>query len=126
MPLKGSFMIEEKHLGQIWDNLAFTKLFRSFGMAVGPGKLFIALLAVMLVSIIGFVMDLCSSTVTVEQTYNSSTGIVTGRFTELDIFVTEPEKVNAFILANERSSGQGVFYTLWKFFASFYTIYGHR
>lgn len=115
-------VIEEKHLGQLWDNLAFTKLFRSFRMAVAPGKLVVALIAVGLICVIGFVMDICSPTVAVDRQKDVSSGITVIKLTELEVFVTEPEKRDEFVRAHDGQSGQGVFATLWHFCAKRFNI----
>lgn len=115
-------VIEEKHLGQLWDNFAFTKLFRSFRMAVAPSKLVVALIAVVVICAIGWVMDICSSTVAIQRQEKASNGVTVSKLTELDVFITEPDKRDEFLQRYGEDGGQGVFATLWHFCAKRFNI----
>jgi len=54
-------MTEKKQLWQIWDNLAFARSFHSFRMALSPARMVIALIMVLMISAIGWFMDLVAA-----------------------------------------------------------------
>lgn len=56
-------MKDEQELWQMWDNLAFTRLFQGFRLTIGPTKMTIAFLAVAVIALSGWVMDACVKTV---------------------------------------------------------------
>ncbi|AQT69729.1 hypothetical protein STSP2_02925 [Anaerohalosphaera lusitana] len=110
-------MIEEKHFGQLWDNLAFTKLFRSFRLAVGPSKLIIAFGVIALVCLFGCAMDLITGSVATQEV-KVPTERISQTITELDVYIASPEKIEDFKRANGAySKGHGVFSTLLSYLA---------
>ncbi len=118
-------MTEKQQFRQIWDEPAFTKLFQSFRLAVGPTKLTLALLAVVIVALAGWIMDLCSMTVVTNPNVEANNQVVVYDLdklvesTELEVYVTDPEKAREFIDDYEsQSTRQGVFSTLWHFNAA--------
>ncbi|MCK5000826.1 MAG: hypothetical protein KAS23_14890 [Anaerohalosphaera sp.] len=110
-------MIEEKQLGQLWKNLAFTKLFKAFKMAARPGKLVIGMVAIALACVIGQTMDVISASVITGTSISpNSRQVVTT--TELQCYITEPETTDNFIsMYFETGKRKGVFNTLWRFCA---------
>lgn len=101
-------MGSEKESYQIFDNLLFPKIFRTFRMAVQPSKLIIAFSALAIICLAGWIMDFSRTVVTTSGTQ--------GKLTELQIHMTDPDQVKPFIEANEETSERtGVFSTLWHF-----------
>jgi hypothetical protein len=118
-------MTEKQQFRQIWDEPAFTKLFQSFRLAVGPTKLTLALLAVVIIALAGWIMDRCSMTVVTNPNVEAEKQVVVydldkiGELTELDVYVGDPERTKEFIDDYEsQSTRQGVFSTLWHFNAA--------
>jgi len=106
-------MLEEKQLGRLWENMALTKLFRSFPMAVAPTKLSIAFLALVTICLSGWVMDMFSRTVIVKPVQGLTGTLVK---TELDCYIYQPEKLKQFIKEHDaQDKREGVFSTLWTF-----------
>jgi hypothetical protein len=115
-------MIDGKQLWQMWDDLALTKLFQSFRMAIGPTKVAIAFLAVLVICFVGWIMDVCTRTVVVNpnqvsvRKQVSSDVLKFSDATELEVYIAEPHKTKSFI---EKYKGKapmaGVFSTLWNF-----------
>jgi len=96
-------MVSEKESLQLSDNLLFPKIFQTFRMAVQPTKLIIAFLAVAVICLAGWVMDLSR---TVEQ----------GEVIELQKYMTNPDQVKSYIDNLGQTGGRtGVFSTLWHF-----------
>lgn len=93
---------------EILDNLLFPKIFRTFRMAIRPGKLLISLCAVALICLAGWLMDF-SKTVIV-------TPAAQGSITELQVYLSQPERV-ALHIEGYKTTGDrsGVFSTLWNF-----------
>jgi hypothetical protein len=118
-------MIDGKQLWQMWDDLALAKLFQSFRIAVGPTKVTIAFLAVLTICLVGWLMDTCTKTVIVNPNPVSVPKLVASDIlkfsdaTELEVYITAPERTEAFI---EKYKGKapeaGVFSTLWNFGAA--------
>ena len=103
-------MSDENNFSQILDSLLFPKIFQTFKIAVQPTKLVIALLAVTIICLAGWVMDLGNTVVvTVDQQGN----IVTS---ELTIYVSSPNLTASYIENSESDEqNRGVFSTLWDF-----------
>jgi hypothetical protein len=99
-------MGSENQASQILDGLLFLKIFRSFGMAIQPSKLIIAFWLIAAIGLTGWVMDISK---TVVRTPGTS-----GRETELNVYMTAPERVKSYI---EKYTGTGertgVFSTMW-------------
>jgi len=101
-------MGSEKKSSQVFDNLLFPKIFQTFRMAIQPNKLIIAFLAVAVVCLAGLIMDLSRTVVVAPDTQ--------GRITELQIHMTNPEKLKTHIEDHkENGERRGVFSTLWQF-----------
>jgi hypothetical protein len=99
----------EKQSSQVFENLLFPKIFQTFHIAIQPSKLIIAFLAVAIICLVGWVMDLNKTVV----------GGGTGD-TELQIYVTNPGGLQQFIEENKefKDECKGVFSTLWHFAAA--------
>ena len=118
-------MTEKQQFRQIWDEPAFTKLFQSFRLSVGLTKLTLALLAVVLIALAGWIMDLCSMTVVTSPNIEEKNQVLVYDLskivesTELDVYVADPEKTREFIDDYKKNTRpQGVFSTLWHFNAA--------
>jgi len=98
-------MSDEKQTNQIFENLLFPKVFRSFRMAIQPTKLIVALLALAVICLAGWIMDF------------SGNVVVTGKgVTELDSYIKNPIGLRRFVeVYKETGQRTGVFSTLWHF-----------
>ncbi len=63
-------MVNEKESSTIFDNLLFLKIFRTFRIAIQPSKLIIAFLAISVICLAGWIMDLIS-TAALSSSYDS-------------------------------------------------------
>ena len=98
---------EEKSY-KIFNNLLFPKIFRTFRTAIQPTKLIIALMAVAVICLVGWIMDF-SKTVAV-------TPGTQGEITELQIYMAHPDQVQSYIEVHKGNiEHKGVFSTLWDF-----------
>jgi hypothetical protein len=98
----------EKDFPQIFRDLLFTKIFQTFHIAVQPSKLIIALLALAIISLTGWSMDLGN---TVLVGFNGNT--------ELQIYVINPNMLQRFMEQNQEAGSHcGVFSALWQFTSS--------
>lgn len=104
-------MVSEKQSLQLSDNFMFPKLFQSFRIAVAPGKLTVALLGLIAISLAGYVMDFSATVVVGPE--------AEGAVSELDVYMasSSPDKdVLEFQKKYEaKGSRTGVFSTLWDF-----------
>jgi len=121
----GVNMTEEKQLWRIWDDLPFTKLLQSFRMAVGPTKMVIAMLAVIVICLVGWVMDICTEADVIgpEQqpilTPIIASVVDFGNAAQLEVYITDPAKtIRSIEQYKQQSKGRGVFSTLWNFGAA--------
>jgi len=97
-------MIESEQTTQISDRFLFPKIFRAFRIAIHPGNMIIAFLAVMVICISGVLLDLTRTVVV------SNDGQ-----TELQVYLQNPELVDEFIEANKDvGEKRGVFFTTWR------------
>ena len=94
-------------------------------MAVGPTKLVIAMLTVIVVCLVGWVMDICTEARPVGgQQQAILTPIILsvvdfGKAAQLEVYVTEPEKtIRSIEQYKQQGHGRGVFSTLWNFGAA--------
>ena len=119
-------MADEKQFTQVFDNMLFIRIFKTFRLAIQPGKLIIAFLAIAAVCIVGLLMDLNKTVVTAPGVTAAEIGttpmagrMISGFPTEMHCFVAAPEDVKAF---KERYDGKenriGVFDTLSRFCAA--------
>lgn len=94
------------------DNLLFTKIFQTFRIAMQPTKLIIAFLAITVICLAGWIMDVSNSVVAVKDTQGK---IIT---TELHVYMIDPARVEKYIETyREKGARNGVFSTLWHFAA---------
>ncbi|MBN2020332.1 MAG: hypothetical protein JW749_08910 [Sedimentisphaerales bacterium] len=99
----------EKQAGQIPENLLFANIFRSFRMAIGPGKLIIALGLIAGIGFVGWSLDKVTKSVVTTPGSN-------GRETELDLFLNAPHRLESYIQKYAPAGqGRGVFSTMWAF-----------
>jgi len=98
-------MEAEKEFYPMLENLLFPKIFRSFRIAIQPTKLIIALCAIGVICLAGWLMDLSGPVVTSEA-----------GFTELEAYMQNPDTIATFIEVNKEIGGRvGLFSTLWHF-----------
>ena len=115
-------MVSGKESTRLFDDLLFPKIFRTFRVAIQPTKLIIAFLAVAVICLAGWVMDL-SRTVVV-GTYGPN------KVTELGIYMNRLDEPGSATQAHideygDKGERAGVFSTLWHFgSAKFHTALG--
>ena len=112
---------EQIKLWQLWDKLIFTKLIRSFKMALRPTKMTIAMSAVCLVCLIGWIMDVCTITSPEKKPILESTVSTIATFgheTKTKIYLTDPADAMDAIELSVTDGQRGVFSTLWNFSAA--------
>ena len=108
--LKGSKMVSGKEFSELFDDLLFPKIFRTFRMSIQPTKLIITFLALAVICLAGWIMDFSKTVVATQGTQD--------KLTELDIYMTDSAQLKPYI-EEFRDKGQsvGVFSTLWHFAA---------
>ena len=74
-----------KQLREIWQSFAFTKLLRTFKMAIGPSKIVTALLALLVACLAGWLMDVCTYSVVTNPNYQSSLAAASEKASELHV-----------------------------------------
>jgi len=99
----------EKQSPQVFENLLFPKVFKTFRIAIQPNQLIIAFLAVAVICLVGWLMDFSKTVVS-----------RAGGETELQIYITNTGQLQQFIEENKKFKGErkGVFSTLWHFKAA--------
>jgi hypothetical protein len=118
-------MADEKQFTQLFDNMLFIRIFKTFRLAIQPGKLIIAFLAIAAVCIVGLLLDLSKPVVTAPGVTVADIGsapmagrMISGFPTEMHYFVATQENAKAF---NERYDSKenriGVFDALSRFCA---------
>ena len=106
-------MGSEKQFSHVLDNLLFPKIFQTFRMAIQPSKLIIALSALAVICLAGWLMDHTRKTV-IATTSNTQ-----GTVTELQVYMRNPDHVKSFIETHKQNTHRtGVFSTLWRFAAA--------
>lgn len=115
-------MMQEQSLLQMWDELALPRLAFAFKLAVGPSKVLLAFIAVLLICAGGWLLDSCTHSVVVSPSRKVPKGLFGGNSaayiqgTELASYLQQPEHTQWFIETNlGRCHGQGVFSTIWHF-----------
>ncbi len=99
-------MGNENESSQLLDKFLFPKVFQTFRMAIQPTKLMIALLAVAIICLAGWLMDFSKTVVK-----SSRHGV-----TELEIYAGSPDQLQDYLQAyREDGQSTGVFSTLWNF-----------
>jgi len=108
-------MTEQKDLNQCCGNFLFPHIFKLFRIAIQPGRILTAFLALFIIFITGWLMDFSKTVVvsgklTQRQLRTSTlTGSVTWP-TELHCFVNNPERTENFIkMYEDRGEKRGVF-----------------
>lgn len=115
-------MVREHSIRQLWDDLAFPELTRSLKLAIGPTKVLLAFLFVLLLCSAGFLLDLLTQSVTVTP---KETAALRGQADplllkpdELSVYIENPSRTREYIqYYKEHSDRSGVFSTLWNYFA---------
>ncbi len=98
---------EEKSY-QILNNFLFPKIFQSFRTAIQPTKLAIALMAMAVICLTGWIMDFSKPVAVTPGTQ--------GEVTELQIYMAHADEVQSYVEAHRGNlERQGVFSTLWDF-----------
>ena len=101
----------EKETPEIFGDSLLPKIFQTFRMAIQPGKLIIALSALAVITLAGWIMDFSRTVVATPGTQ--------GEVTELQIYMTNPDHVQSYIEAQKQTSDSaGVFSTLLGFTAA--------
>jgi ABC-type multidrug transport system fused ATPase/permease subunit len=102
-------METEREASRICESLLFPKIFQTFRMAIQPSKLIIGFLAVAVICLAGWFMDLNKTVVADAE----------GR-TDLHVYASEPHSHEKFIEKNKANKDEyaGVFSTLWQFEAA--------
>ena len=99
-------MVNDKKTQVFFDGFLFPKVFRTFRIAIQPAKLIICFLAIVVICLAGWIMDLSKTVVQAEQ----------GRITELQIYISSPAQLPVFIDLNKQGGKRiGVFSALWRF-----------
>ena len=109
-------MAEKKQLFQIWDNLAFARLFQSLTMALSPVRMVIAMGTILVICLIGWTMDFASMrsdepVLDIDDVVDFGSSMDT---VELRPYVQDPG--NALVRIEEyrhTRRARGVFSTLW-------------
>lgn len=106
-------MVDRYSLRRIWEDLAMPDLFASIKLALGPTKLVLAFLGVLIVCTVGYLMDIATKSVVMGNA-QAQDGIY--RVSELDVYIENAARTQEFIESNRSSSArQGVFNVLWSF-----------
>ena len=132
-------MVSENQFSVLFNGLLFPKIFKTFRMAVQPGTLIIAFVAIAMLYMLGWFMDLSATVVarpdcTVgkvitypAQSINTAkgriyleSGLVSDEFpTELHRYLADPQQVKSFVKEYKyKGKNIGVSYTLWHFSAA--------
>lgn len=104
-------------LQQIWESFAFTRLLRTFRMSVAPAKLLIAMFAIILICVFGWLMD--TLTVTTKTGKSDQTSMKPGvdsiaEYNTPSQWPMYKDKGKTFFVLEEFSKTRGVFSTLWN------------
>jgi len=102
-------VLERYSLRRVLEDLALPDLAMSVKLAVGPTKLVLAFLGVLMIGLLGFLLDVSTSSVVV--------GVVDQKpVTELDVYIRDPQQTRRFIDDHSgQAPGTGVFSVLWSF-----------
>ena len=103
-------MNDEKDFSEFFDSLLFTKIFQTFKMAIQPSKLIIALMAVTIICLTGWIMDFSNTVVITADQQGNITN------TELKVYLNNPDNLESYMSQSKKVVGhKGVFSTLWSF-----------
>jgi len=101
-------MGSEKKSARMFENVLFVKIFRTFRIAIHPGKLMIAFSTVAIICLSGWIMDFSQTVVT--------TPSIQGQQSELQVYISAPDQVPAYLETHEENEQRtGVFSALWNF-----------
>ena len=104
-------MVDEKEPILPLGSFLFPHIFRSFRMAIQPSKLLVAFLALIVICLTGWIMDLSRTVVVADGQPNS--------FTELNVYVESHGSVDNFLVFRKNQEARtGVFAALWQFGSS--------
>ena len=97
---------------QFFDNFLFPKIFQSFRMSIQPSKLIIAFLALTVICLAGWIMDVSTKSVIVSPDKQMNRQ---GK-TELQVYLSATEQIESHIKKyKKKGEREGVFSTLWSF-----------
>jgi len=101
-------MSNENQSLEVYRNLLFPKIFQTFRMAIQPNRLIVALAALAVICLAGWIMDFSKTVVVVNNRQ--------GTLTELQVYIDNPAQLNSFIERYaEQGQRNGVYSTLWHF-----------
>jgi hypothetical protein len=122
-------MEAENQFSELFESFVFPKIFQSFRMAVQPGKILVAFLALVILALFGRLLDLRETVVTMPNLTVNRLGSVpqtdifpTAYPSELQCYLAEPRSAKKFI-REYAETGQrvGLFSTLWHFGSTRFT-----
>ena len=106
--MKGCIMGNEKKSARMFESVLFVKIFRTFRIAIHPGKLMIAFSALAIICLAGLIMDTNKTVIATPDIDNQQT--------ELHLYIASPDQVPAYLETHEENEQRnGVFSTLWYF-----------
>lgn len=108
-------MAEKKQLFQVWDNLAFARLFQSLTMALSPARMVIALGTIILICLIGWLMDLAAMAVQSSPSSQVALAVDFSAGVDLRPYVKDPGRALSLIEQDRQARTRGVFAMLWHF-----------
>ncbi len=115
-------MVEQKQFQRIIDNLAFSKLIGTFRLATAPSRFVVITMAVVAVSLIGGILDICSMPASGDAKEIGEYRFVDRQQVLPDglsgVYPASPRKTMAAIERYKHSQHKGVFSTLWNFCAA--------
>ncbi|HOQ05183.1 MAG TPA: hypothetical protein PKY88_08225 [Anaerohalosphaeraceae bacterium] len=115
-------MVREHSIRQMWDDLALPELTRTLRLAIGPTKVLLAFLFVLLLCGGGLMLDLVTRSVTVlppQAMAGAPTDSIFRKGDELAVYLENPSRTWEYIqFYREHTEGRGVFSVLWNFFAA--------
>jgi len=122
-------MTLEEQLQNLWENMAFARLLRTFRLAVAPSRLILAGLTILVVCSTGAFLDWLRPTVLVDDRYPPKVRLSDftrqESRTELDAFATDRRLIRYFQDSHRPGDGhthcEGVFTTLWNFGSARFT-----
>jgi len=110
-------MVDARETALPFSNFLFPHIFRSFRMAIQPSKLVAALVAVAVICLAGWLLDLSRTVIVVDSPGLAGYGLtVPGRITELDLYVSSEAQLRELLASPPAESRRaGVFSTLCQF-----------
>ncbi len=113
----------------LYENFVFAKIFKSFRMAIQPGKILIALLALIILALFGRLMDLKKTVITMPNLRVArlsnvpEAGIFPAVYpSELQCYLANPASVKRFTQRYAQTGGRiGLFSALWHFGSARFT-----